>query len=84
MQHWWVVIQKPLLVYYCVKKVEYPTKNSIAISKVILGKGKKWHTISEYLLWCDKQYNRLYEKCILAGVKIVKKSRQDVLKEFIE
>ncbi|WP_310557213.1 GLPGLI family protein [Flavobacterium sp.] len=70
--------------YFCMRKLEYPTQNPTPISKIMLEAGKKWFTVKEYFDWCDNNLLKVYEKGILLGVDMVKDSKEDLFKEFME
>ncbi|WP_310557214.1 GLPGLI family protein [Flavobacterium sp.] len=70
--------------YFCMQKLEYPTKNAAPISKVVLESGKKWFSVKEYLAWCDNNLLAAYEKGILLGIDAIKNTKEELFKEFME
>lgn len=72
-------------IYFSAKKIEYPTKNPIIISKIEIDKGKKWLTFNEYLNWNEKNLDYTFQKGLLLGIKeSIRSNQKDVFKEYME
>lgn len=75
-------------VYLYAKKVEYPTKNPISVTKIKkYNNNVKWYTYQEYLQLTEELIRKTYNKMILMGVnpdEIIKTTPVDEFKEYTE
>ncbi len=71
-------------IYFVAKNVEFPSKSTTEISKVIKPKDMNWISQKEFLKWCDARQQEIYERGILMKIDMIRASLVNDFKEISE
>lgn len=71
-------------IYFVAKNVDYPSKSTTEISKVIKPKDMAWLSQKEFLKWSDDRLQEIYERLLLMKIKGIRAPMVDEFKEISE